>query len=140
MQILIPLLARAAIAIATASTATATTAVATTTTTTATAAAVAAPATAAARAFLARARFRDRDVTAIDVLAIQRTDGGLCLFRLGHGNKREAARTAGHTIRDEIDVFDDAVSSEQVLKTEFGGIEGKVSHEELVVHDDYCLD
>ena len=37
-------------------------------------------------------------------------------------------------------LFDDAVSSEQVLQAQFGGIEGKVSYEELVVHDDYCLD
>lgn len=132
---LVTLLARAAIAIAAASTATATAPVATAATATAITAA-----TATARTFLARARLRNGDVTAIDALAVQRADGGLRLFRLGHGNKREAARAAGHTIRDEIDVFDDAVSSEQVLQAQFGGIEGKVSYEELVVHDDYCLD
>lgn len=78
---------------------------------------VAATTTTTAAAFLTRARFGNRDVTPIYILSIQPADRGLCFFRLGHGDKREAARTPRYAIRNEIDVLYNAVRREEVLKT-----------------------
>jgi hypothetical protein len=109
-------------------TAVATASAAETTAATATAS-IAATATTTAGALFARAGFGDCDVAAIDILAVERTDGGLRFLGLGHGDECETARTSRDAIRDEVHVLDDAVRREEVLQTQFRGIEGKVSNE-----------
>jgi len=126
--ILVTLLTRAAIAISTAS-ATATAAVSTAAAATTTTVTAAATTTATAAAFFARSCFRDRDIPAVDVLTVERADGCLRFFRLGHGHKRKAAWTARHAIGDEVHVLHNAVRREEVLQTQFGRIEGKISDE-----------
>ena len=61
-------------------------------------------------------------------------------FFLSHFYKGKTTRTSRHTIRNEVYIFDNAMRGKEVLQTQFRGIEGKISDEKFVVHDDYCLD
>jgi hypothetical protein len=132
----IALLAWAPIAVSTASATAATaTITATTTASTATVSPAAAPG-----ALFTRTGFRHRDIAAIHILSVQCADRGLRLFRFGHGNESETTRTSRHTVRNEVHIFDNAMRGKKVLQAQFRGIEGKISDEKFVVHDDYCLD
>jgi hypothetical protein len=91
------------------------------------AAAVTAAGTAAAAGTLfAGTGFVDGEVTALDVFAIDLSDGGLGAFRSGHGDEGEAARAIGGTIHHQIDFRDGAAGGEEVLQVVFGGVKGKV--------------
>lgn len=132
----IALLARTTISAIT--TATPTAAI-TTTTAASTATTVTTAPAASAGALFAWPGFRDSDVTSIHILAVQRADGGLRFFRLGHGDESKTARAARDAICDEIDVLHDPVSREEILQTQFRGVEGKVPDKQFVVHDDSNL-
>ena len=112
---------------------------ATATATTPVASSAAAAAT-AGRTFFPRPGLGDGDVATIEVLAGESADGGLSFLGRGHGDEGETTRAAGGAVGDDVDFLHDAVRGEEVLEGEFGGVEGQVSDEHFIAHDDDCLD
>jgi hypothetical protein len=126
-----------ATATATATVATITTAAAATTAASATA--VAAAATTASGTVFTWTRFIHRQGAAIEALAIERLNRGVCVFFVFHGDKRETARAAAEFVHDQVHFDDVAVGGEHVLKLVFCGVEGKVSYKQFRTHDDFTF-
>ena len=55
-------------------------------------------------------------------MAVERAHRGTGLRVVIHGNEREPARFAGHSIHHEMDFVDGAVLFEQILKIVLGGL------------------
>ena len=119
-----------AAAVAAATTATAAEATASTT-----AEATAAAAAAAAATFSARLRLVHAQRTPIDVLAIERLDGTLCILLAFHLDERKATRTTGVPVEHDLHVGDlAAVAFERGAQGIFGGLEGEVSYVQSRTH------
>jgi hypothetical protein len=113
------------------------TAVATlTTATSATTAAAAIPSAAATttRPFFTSAGEINSEVTAVQISAIQGTDGFLGFFLGAHGNEGESARAAAFAIGHELGFEDGAVGGESVLEIVFSGVEGEISDKQFIIH------
>lgn len=76
----------------------------------------------------------DAQRTAVDVLAVDLVDRLLGLIRGAHRHEREAARTAGLAIEDDVDVRDLTVAREELADGVAGGVEGKVAYVQSGAH------
>lgn len=123
----------AAVAAATAAAAAATAAESTTATATATSA------TETTTAVFARACFVDSQVSAIDVLTIDRLDGCATLSVIGELDETEATRASGFAIHDEGGRGDLSVFGEHFAKPIFGRGVREVSNIELDHCDTFLL-
>jgi hypothetical protein len=72
--------------------------------------------------------FVDSQFAAIMALAVQGVDGAPAFFGAAHGDEGEAARAAGHAVRDHVGFGDMTVLGEELVQVLFGGLEGKISH------------
>jgi hypothetical protein len=123
----------ATIAAATTAAATATAAAATTATT-ATTAITTATTTAATSAGLALFRNADAKRTTFEVRSVELRDGFLGIGVAAHRDECKAARTARLTVNHELGFGDFTGLAERAQKHVFGGVEGKVTHVQSVVH------
>ena len=55
-------------------------------------------------------------------------------LRLTHGDECEAAGAAGHAIHHQVGFNDRAMGGKRVLEIVFGGVEGKISYKQFVIH------
>ena len=72
--------------------------------------------------------------TATEVLAVHGADGRLRGGVGIHGDESETTGLAGHAIHHQVDFHDGAVGGERVLEVVLGGVEGKVSYKQFIVH------
>jgi len=125
--------ATTATAFATAAVSAATTTTATAFTTTATAA-ITTTTTATGGTFFTRTGDVHGQVATVNVLAVQRLDGGFSRFRGFHGDEGEATGTARELVHHQVDFDDAAVRGKQVMEVVFDRVEGKISYEQLSTH------
>jgi hypothetical protein len=85
-------------------------------------------------AFFARASLVDSQGAALDFLAGEGLDGGLCRFGRCHGDKPKPARTAIHAVGNEVNLGNRAMLLEQILQIILGSVEGKISHVQFRIH------
>ena len=111
-------------------------AAATTTTAAGGAAEAAATTTApAATAGSALARLVDGQGAAIEILAVQRIDGGLSLLIAGDVNEAEATRLARHSIGHDLDTERlDPCALERSAHAVLGGMECQIPHVQSLAH------
>src|SRR5688572_12171168 len=91
-------------------------------------------AAAAAGAFFTRASDVDRKRAAIEFGAIERFDGFVRFFVAAHGHETETTRTTCFAVRDQVCFGNGAVSGKGILQIIFGGVEGKISYVQFVIH------
>jgi hypothetical protein len=101
---------------------------------TAPAAAISATTTTAARPFFASAGKVNGEVASVEVGAVHGTDGFLGFFFGAHGDESESARAAAVAIGHEVGFEDGAVRGESILEIVFGGVEGKISNKQFIIH------
>src|SRR5215813_10960323 len=61
-------------------------------------------------------------------MAVEPTHRGTGLRVIIHGDEREPARFAGHTVRHEADFVDLAMLFEQILKIVLGGLKREITY------------
>ena len=61
-------------------------------------------------------------------MAIKRAHRRVALRRITHGDEREPARFARHSIHHEMDFGDGAVLFEQILKIVLGGLKREITY------------
>jgi len=126
--------AAATTAPAAAATATATAAeaaAATAATTAATAEAATAAAAAALGTFLSLV---DAKGATVEVRAVHRRDGSLCLLLVGHRDETEAARATGFAISHDVCVSDLARAGEGLAQDVRGGVKREIADVEAIAH------
>jgi hypothetical protein len=95
---------------------------------------LAALATAAGRALFSRSSDIDGKGAPVNGFASHGLDGFLRLFGRAHGDETEPARTAGGPVHYQVGFNDGAVGCERILQIVFGGVEGKISDKQFIVH------
>ena len=74
----------------------------------------------------------------IEGFAIHGLNGLLRLLGCAHGDKTEAARAASAPVHHQVCFRNRAVRGKRVLQVVFGGIEGKISNKQFIVHVMFC--
>jgi len=92
------------------------------------------PAAAATGAFFARLGCVNGEGAAVHVRAVQCADGFSGLLIGAHRDEGKAAWTARGAIHHEVGFKHGAVRRESVLQIIFGGVEGKVSDKQFIIH------
>jgi len=90
--------------------------------------------TTARRALFARSGDIDRNGAPVNRFAAHGLDGFRGLFGRAHSDETEPARTTGGPIHYEVGFNDGAVGCEGILQIVFGGVEGKISDKQFIVH------
>jgi hypothetical protein len=90
--------------------------------------------TAAARAFFARSGNVYRQIPTVHYRAVHSGHGLLRLGVIAHRDEGKPTRTACGAIHHQVGFEHSAVRRESVLEIIFGGIEGKVSHKQFIIH------
>jgi hypothetical protein len=90
------------------------------------------------RAIFTGTGFVDLNGTTFHVGTVEFFDGCGCLFIGREGDKAEAARAAGLTVKGDHDIGHGAHLSEGVAKRVFGAAEGEIPHIEFVSHSVVC--
>ena len=72
-------------------------------------------------------RFIDLEISTVEISPIERLDRNICGSRILHLDKPEPARSAGFTLRDQIDSHDRSVPTKKRPEFLFRYGEGKVS-------------
>src|SRR5215208_5986642 len=80
-------------------------------------------------AFFTRPGDIHRQGTALNVMAVERADSRLGLFRGAHGDESEAAWTPALAIRHQLGFEDSAMHAKGGVKIAFGGVERKIPDE-----------
>ena len=93
--------------------------------------AAATSAAASARALGFGPGFIHIDGAASDVGPVQRCDGLLALFAIGHFHERESARPAGLAVSENAYPVDLSVGLEKLAQLIFNGVEAEVSNENV---------
>jgi hypothetical protein len=60
-------------------------------------------------------------------------------FRRAHRDERKTAGLLRELVGDDVDFRHGTAGSEKILQFQFAGFEGKVSDEQLSIHDDNAL-
>jgi hypothetical protein len=95
----------------------------------------AAPATSAAKAaLLARPRFVDAKRASLDLLAVELSDGVLCVGFRGHGHKSKSAGFAGEFILHQQHFGHSTGLREHVLQLQLRGRERQVAYVQSISH------
>jgi hypothetical protein len=93
-----------------------------------------APATTEAAATLLLTGLVDHEAAAFEGITVQRPDGVLGGFRIGHGDETETARTTGFTVHDDAGISHFTVGAEQLRELSIGRPPGQVADVNLGWH------
>jgi hypothetical protein len=94
---------------------------------------------AATRTLFARAGDIDGNSASIQFDAVHGGDGFLGFLFCAHGHKTKATGAIGGAVNHEVRFGNCAVCCERVIERVLGGIEGKISYKQFIIHVMYCL-
>jgi hypothetical protein len=76
----------------------------------------------------------DSDGATAQLRAVHGGNGFLRFFFGAHGDETKATRALGGSIHHEIGFSDCTVRGERVVQVVFGGVEGKISYKQFIIH------